>query len=185
MLEEFSSVCQVRNALIIAMAIFLVSPVRCMDAKDESDADFQSLLDASYVAPEEQSTELFWSDTDAPPDFDSSLSLESKPPETSYPIVNLGGLFQADVGWFVQDAANIVAVGDIQDGADFRRARLAASGSVADNVSYIVEFDFGFPGRPSFMDVWLEVRDLPRLQNIRIGQYRQPLGIDGMTVSRI
>jgi phosphate-selective porin OprO/OprP len=103
------------------------------------------------------------------------------PPGTTFPTVRVTGFFQADAGWFGQDAANIVAVGDIQDGADFRRARLAATGDVADNVGYMVEFDFGFPGRPSFMDVWLELRDLSLLQNVRIGNYRQPFGLDGLT----
>ena len=103
------------------------------------------------------------------------------PPGSTFPTVRVTGFFQADSGWFAQDAANIVAVGDIQDGTDFRRARLAATGDVADNVGYMVEFDFGFPGRPSFMDVWMELRDLPLLQNVRIGNYRQPFGLDGLT----
>ncbi len=103
------------------------------------------------------------------------------PAKSEFPTVRVTGFFQADAGWFYQDDANIVAVGDIQDGADFRRARLAATGDVADNVAYIVEFDFGFPGRPSFMDVWLEIQDLPLLQNLRVGHFRNPFGLDGLT----
>lgn len=102
-------------------------------------------------------------------------------PATSYPTVKVTGFLQADAGWFSQDAANRVAVDDIQDGADFRRARLAAVGDVAENVGYQMEFDFGFPGRPSFMDVWLEVRELPRLNNLRVGLFRHPIGLDGLT----
>lgn len=78
----------------------------------------------------------------------------------------------------------MAAVGDVQNGADFRRARLAATGDVASNVGYMVEFDFAFPGRPSFMDVWLELRDLSVLQNVRIGQFRHPVGLDGLTSAR-
>lgn len=99
----------------------------------------------------------------------------------AFPSVRVTGFFQADAGWFNQDNANRIAVGDIQDGADFRRARLAATGDVAENVGYMVEFDFGFPGRPSFMDVWLEVRDTTLLNNVKIGQYRQPIGLGGLT----
>ena len=101
--------------------------------------------------------------------------------QSKFPIVRMTGFFQADAGWVRQDAANIVAVGDVQDGADFRRARLAAGGDVAENVGYMVEFDFGFPGRPSFMDVWLEVRDLAWLNNFKVGQFRHPVGLDGLT----
>lgn len=98
-----------------------------------------------------------------------------------YPTVKLGGFFQADAGFVHQSASNRAAVGDVQDGADFRRARLKGYGNVAENVGYIVEFDFGFPGRPSFMDVWLEVQHVFGDANIRVGQYRQPIGMMGLT----
>lgn len=100
---------------------------------------------------------------------------------TSFPTVQMSGFFQADAGWIHQDVANRVAVGDVQDGADFRRARLAAIGDVADNVGYMVEFDFGFPGRPSLMDVWLEVRGTTYFHNVKVGQFRHPFGLDGLT----
>jgi phosphate-selective porin OprO and OprP len=105
-------------------------------------------------------------------------ALEGPP---TFPTVRLTGFFQADAGWIHQDAVNMAAVGDVQDGTDFRRARLAATGNVAENVGYMLEMDFAFPGRPSFMDVWGEVRDLDVLQNVRFGQYRQPFGLDGLT----
>lgn len=113
---------------------------------------------------------------------------DTRPPEASlaglaskFPTVKVTGFFQADAGWFHQDDANIAAVGDIQDGADFRRARLAVTGDVAENVSYMVEFDFGFPGRPSFMDVWLEVDDMPWSGNLKLGHFRHPIGLGGLT----
>jgi len=123
--------------------------------------------------------ESFYLDPLAQNDSDAEESEIAK--ATSYPSVKLTGFFQADAGWIHQDAANRIAVGDIQDGADFRRARLAATGDVAENVDYMVEFDFGFPGRPSFMDVWLEVRDTAWLGNLKIGQFRHPFGLDGLT----
>jgi len=97
-----------------------------------------------------------------------------------FPTARLTGFFQADAGWFHQDNGNRAAVGDIQDGADFRRARLAATGDVARNVSYIVEMDFAAGGRPTFMDVWLQLEDVHG-GNVRIGQYRNPFGMDGLT----
>jgi len=103
------------------------------------------------------------------------------PRKAAFPTVALGGFFQADWGWFNQDAVNIATVGDIQDGADFRRARLNAHGDVWDNVGYMAEFDFAFPGRPNFMDVYMDIRELPLLGNLRIGQWRQPFGMDGQT----
>lgn len=105
-----------------------------------------------------------------------------------YPTVRVTGFFQADAVWFAQEPANMVAVGDgdpvdgdAQDGADFRRARLAASGQAWDNVLYMFEMDFAFPGHPSFMDVWLQIEDVCGGNDLRIGQYRQPFGMDGLT----
>ena len=102
-------------------------------------------------------------------------------PSSEFPTARLTGFFQADMGWVSQSGLNQTAIGDVQDGADFRRARLAATGNVAENVGYMLEMDFAFPGRPNFMDVWGEVRDLDVLQNVRFGQYRQPFGLDGLT----
>ncbi len=103
------------------------------------------------------------------------------PAGAGYPTVAVNGFFHADAIFFAQDAANVAVVGDAQDVADFRRARLSAKGNVAENVSYFVEYDFAFPGRPSFMDVYVEVADLSRFGHVRIGQFRAPCGMDVMT----
>jgi len=104
--------------------------------------------------------------------------------DPKYPTVKLTGFFQADWGWFNQDLNNVAAVGDLQDGGDFRRTRLAAKGDVWDNVGYIIEMDFSAPGRPSFMDVWAEIRDVPVFNRVRIGQFRQPIGMGALTSVR-
>lgn len=95
-----------------------------------------------------------------------------------YPNVTVNGVFQADVGFFNQDAASVSSFGDIQDGADFRRARLSAKGAVSETVNYMMQFDFAFPGRPTFTDVWMEMVDLPILGNFRIGQWKQPFSLE-------
>ena len=99
----------------------------------------------------------------------------------AFPTVAVTGFFQADAIWFAQDAENRAVVGDAQDVADFRRARLAAKGRVAENVDYFMEYDFAFPGRPSFMDVYLDLADVSPWGRLRIGQWRQPLGMDAQT----
>jgi phosphate-selective porin OprO/OprP len=101
-----------------------------------------------------------------------------------FPKIKLTGFFQADAGFFDQSPASFATFGDIQDTAGFRRARLAAVGDVADNLSYMFEMDFAFPGRPSFMDLWLDVHDVAVVGNVRIGQWRQPFGMSAMTSVR-
>ncbi|MCA9056971.1 MAG: porin [Planctomycetaceae bacterium] len=102
-------------------------------------------------------------------------------PAPTFPTAKLTGFFQADAGWLYQDSGSLAQFGDIQDNRGFRRARLAATGKVAENMSYMLEMDFAVNGRPSFMDVWGEVSDVPVLGNVRVGQYRMPFGLDELT----
>lgn len=115
-----------------------------------------------------------------------SSSASEKAP--AYPTARLTGFFHADALWISQETANRIAVGngnpadgDAQDGADFRRARLAATGKAWDNIAYMLEMDFAFPGRPSFMDVWLEGENIVGDASVRVGQFRSPFGMDALT----
>ncbi len=190
-----------RFVVLTAVAVGLL-PLR-LDAGDVSElqrenAELRSRLDrletlVEQLQPDAETSEgrfpavpeVATVDTTAPVEHASyeygnlHSALDGDPP--AFPTVKLTGFFQLDIGWASQSAANRTAVGDVQDGIDFRRARLAATGNVAENVAYMLEMDFAFPGRPSFMDVWGEVRELEFLQNVRFGQYRQPFGLDGLT----
>lgn len=100
-------------------------------------------------------------------------------PPLKFPAsVQLLGVFQADGVAFNQDAANEQTFGEIQNGADFRRARLAAKAAIASNMNAFMQFDFGFPGRPTFTDVWVEWTELPVLGNVRVGQWKQPFSLE-------
>ncbi len=100
-----------------------------------------------------------------------------------FPLVRLSGFFQYDTGWFNQDAASKAVLGNVQNGSGFRRARLQALGKVTEFTNFSIEMDFASPGRPSFLDVWGEQTNLP-LGAIRIGQFRQPISMDGWTSVR-
>ncbi|MBN8626948.1 MAG: hypothetical protein J0M17_15815, partial [Planctomycetes bacterium] len=97
---------------------------------------------------------------------------------TTYPTIKINGVFQADFGWVQQDANSTARYGHIKDGADFRRARLAASGAITEVNNYFLQMDFGFFGRPTFTDVWVEQTDLPILGNVRVGQWKQPFSLE-------
>ena len=95
-----------------------------------------------------------------------------------YPTVEVHGVFQVDSGWFNQDSKSIAAVGNIQDGADFRRARMSANGAVTENFNYFFQMDYAFPGRPTFTDVWGELTKVPLASNVRFGQWKQPFSLE-------
>lgn len=104
--------------------------------------------------------------------------LQAKMSAPKYPSVEVHGVFQADAGWFGQNSASRKAVGDIQDGADFRRARLSANGALVENMNYFLQMDFAFQGRPTFTDLWFEVTKVPVVGNVRIGQWKQPFSLE-------
>ena len=100
-----------------------------------------------------------------------------------FPLVRLSGFFQYDTGWFNQDAASKAVLGNVQNGSGFRRTRLQALGKLTEHTNFSIEMDFASPGRPSFLDVWGEQTNLP-LGTVRIGQFRQPISMDGWTSVR-
>ena len=96
----------------------------------------------------------------------------------TYPTVQINGAFQADTGYFNQNANSLATYGHIANGADFRRARLGAKGAINETVNYNFQMDFGFFGRPTFTDVWVEQTQIPYLGNVRIGQWKQPFSLE-------
>lgn len=99
-------------------------------------------------------------------------------PAPTYPTVIINGAFQADAGWFSQDAASLATFGRLENGADFRRARLSAKGAITENMNYMAQVDFAFFGRPTIMDMWVESTDLPVLGNLRVGNWKQPFSLE-------
>ncbi|MFO1040356.1 MAG: porin [Planctomycetaceae bacterium] len=96
----------------------------------------------------------------------------------TYPTVQINGVFQADVGFFSQDENSKIAYGTIQNGSDFRRARLSAKGSLTETTNYFFQMDFAFFGRPTFTDVWVEQTQIPGLGTVRVGQWKQPFSLE-------
>jgi phosphate-selective porin OprO/OprP len=111
-------------------------------------------------------------------------SLQDKAHTKTYPDVSVNGVFQADAGWIHQDSTSEAQYGQILDGSDFRRARLSAKGSVTELTNYFFQMDFGFFGRPTFTDVWLEQTKVPLFGNVRIGQWKQPFSLETVSSFR-
>jgi phosphate-selective porin OprO/OprP len=100
------------------------------------------------------------------------------------PTIQIGGQLQLDYLHFHQDAASMATVGDVPDGLNFRRARLTASGEAYDVVEYAIGFDFANAGRPSFLDVYVGVHDLPTLGTVRVGHFFEPFSLERNTQNR-
>ncbi len=172
--------------LALAVFCFAVTPVFCQEAAFESVVTSERSLDDLYRDLDALSQQVERLQAEQ-----SAMAVPSPaaapPAAKTFPSVKLTGFFQADTAWFSQDALNQITpaagvpIGDLQDGADFRRARLAAVGDLTSNTSYMLEMDFAFLGRPSFMDVWVDVKDTFAPGTLRIGHWRQPFSMDALT----
>jgi phosphate-selective porin OprO/OprP len=100
------------------------------------------------------------------------------------PTLQIGGQVQADTVYFGQDAASIASVGDLQDSADFRRTRLVLQGKAFEVYYYGFGVDFSLAPQPSLLDCYLEQRELPIFQRVRVGHFFEPFSLERVTQNR-
>ena len=89
--------------------------------------------------------------------------------------IKIRGRVHTDMATFDQEPASRVLNGDIQDGADFRRARIGVEGTMLEVSNYRIEMDFAGSGRPSFTDVYWGISELPYINNVRAGHLQRGL----------
>lgn len=99
---------------------------------------------------------------------------------------NIFGRMQVDAVSFSQDPANKALLGDIPNGTEFRRLRMGIQGPGHEVLFYRLEVDFVQPGkvthhRPRVTDAYLDIRDLPWLGTVRVGQFREPYSVERLT----
>jgi phosphate-selective porin OprO/OprP len=109
------------------------------------------------------------------------------------PTVAVGGLIQYDMAAFGgKNAATLLNLpgppgsgsDPFVDGVAARRLRLQASGDMWYNTDYKLEVDFATTTRPTFKDVYFTIKELPWVQNIRIGHFKEPFGLEQQTSDR-
>lgn len=123
-------------------------------------------------------------DPDSFQPFAPSLSPVPGEQPVVYPNVSVSGFFQQDIGFFSQDQNSVATFGRLQNGADFRRTRIALLGNAAENLNYFMELDFALPGHPSFRDVWAEATNIPWLGAVRAGYFKQPFSLEELSSAR-
>ncbi len=112
----------------------------------------------------------------------SELVESQRAPDRAIPTATATGQLQSDFMFFSQDAANRQAVGNIPDGAVFRRARFGFLGRYG-AADYRVEMDFALSGRPSFLDVFAGL-DVPEIGRLRVGHFFEPFSLERYTPNR-
>ncbi len=113
---------------------------------------------------------------------------------------HIGGRYQFDTAWFgapnnVNNTLNV----PYGDGVDFRRARLRMDGTLYEVHEYAIEFDFvnsvrvrNQPGVTGFFDetvtaptdLWWQIKKVPVVGNIKIGNQKEQIGFEHIVSSR-
>lgn len=83
----------------------------------------------------------------------------------------LGQGFGAPVGW--RGNSDV----DLQSGVAFRSARLLVEGTLYKYVDFKFEFDGSSYG-VSLKDAYMELTQIPWVGNVRVGQFREPFGLE-------
>ncbi|MFB3903974.1 MAG: OprO/OprP family phosphate-selective porin [Acidobacteriota bacterium] len=92
----------------------------------------------------------------------------------------IGGRIQNDWAFMEGDEGITQRVGELEDGTEFRRARLFVSGLMYEKVEFKVQLDFA-TGEAVFRDVYMGITRLPAIGNIRVGQFKEPFGLEEQT----
>jgi phosphate-selective porin OprO/OprP len=100
------------------------------------------------------------------------------------PTANMTVELQADAAFFDQDANNVATVGEIPDGAFFRRSRIGIFGELYETVEYRLEYDFANPARPQFLDNWVALTNIPLVNNVIVGHYFEPFSLERYSPNR-
>lgn len=98
------------------------------------------------------------------------------------PTIHVRGRIEAEATLAAQSAESQAILGDLQNGFGFRRVRLGAQGNIEDSASWVSEVELA-GGNVRLRDVFVGLDALPGVRQIRIGHFREPYSLEGMTSS--
>ncbi|MFO0798507.1 MAG: porin [Gemmataceae bacterium] len=98
------------------------------------------------------------------------------------PTIQLRGRVEADAVLASQSAQSKAELGDLMNGYGFRRVRLGAQGTVGDSTSWVSEVELA-GGNVRLRDVFVGLDALPGVSQVRVGYFREPYSLEGMTSS--
>ena len=98
--------------------------------------------------------------------------------------LGFGGRVMFDgVGTVSYDDSLEAFAGDAGNGTTFRRVRFFNDGTVYGNISYKLQLDFA-GSSASFSDVYIQINEIPVLNYLRAGHFKEPFGLEELTSSK-
>ena len=91
--------------------------------------------------------------------------------------VQLGGRILADFAAIAEDDALKATIGGNGTGVEFRQARLYAKGTAFGRLAWKGDYDFA---SGTVKDVWISLKKIPVVGNIKIGRFKEPFSLEQM-----
>ena len=152
--------------ICLGFLILVVSiPVRADDV-EQTVAELRERIEAleKQQAADSKTFKLYWKE-----------GIRFDTPDKAFQM-RIGGRIQNDWAFFDQDSSLEDAVGNWDDGTEFRRARLYMQGLLYEMVELKAEYDFA-GGDADFKDVYLGLKGLP-VGRLRVGHFKEPFSLD-------
>ncbi len=97
--------------------------------------------------------------------------------------LKIGGRLMYDFGWVDGSGIEEDLGVDLEDGVDMRRARLYVSGKLYKSLAFKWQYDFA-GGSAAAKDVYLRFLNLPIVQNVTVGHFKEPFSLEELTSSK-
>jgi len=155
-------------------------------ASDDSPPDFSALPPSQDKANADLARRL----ADVEKQLAEHAKATAKPQGSAKPLIAPTGRIQLDMANFGQNPTSVTQYQNALNSVGFRRARLALLGEY-EVIDYIIEMDFANRGvgaevnskdqSTAFKDVYIQIRDLPAIGNVRVGHFKEGFGLEQMT----
>ncbi|MBR6436276.1 MAG: hypothetical protein IKS45_07200, partial [Thermoguttaceae bacterium] len=110
---------------------------------------------------------------------EKAKAAKKKEDDAKKPSVKVSGRLQYEADFFDQNDASKARVGNMRNGTDLRRAWIGVAGSYK-QFNYKCNFDLA-PSALAFKDVYLGIKELPWLGDMRIGYFKEPSSVEQLT----
>lgn len=97
--------------------------------------------------------------------------------------LKIGGRIVADTVSWDTDSAVETAVGEQTGASEFRRTRFYMAGTIYGNVIFKAQYDFA-GGDADFKDMYLGLKNIPRLGTVKVGHFKEPFSLEELTSSK-
>ena len=176
---------RIQRWLALTLAIVVASGVAAARGQEESPASpvGQNYLVSENFTAEDASLAARLADVEKALKKSADKAKEDKKKAAGIMSATPGGRVYVDTATFDQDAIDKARF-DEQNGVEFRAARLFVEGKGFEIIKYKIEWDFAGKDKARAKDIYFTVTDLPLLQNVQIGHFKEPYSLDELTSSR-